>query len=163
MITITDKPSRCINGIDCFNLELETDGYLASPAVSGQLAFSLPSINCSTGDTMAISINGVCGPTSSSNKLSASDFVTFKQNAIGEATVVINYGYARYGTTPSGIRQDRVSQAAAYAAAFVQELNINQGANIKYWEIGNETYGNWEAGYDVNGSIDGFQNLFEEM
>lgn len=128
----------------------EEFGSFRFPAGSGSDIYFW---DCNIPSSFAIPINGICGTSSTANRLSASDFATFKQNAIGEATVVVNYGYARYGTTPSGTREDRVNQAAAYAAAFVQELNINQGANIKYWEIGNETYGNWEPGYDVNGSI----------
>lgn len=78
-------------------------------------------------------------------------FAQFKQNIAGEATVVVNYFYARYGKTPSGTRQHRVQQAADYAARFVRKMNIELGANIKYWEIGNECYGKWEYGYDVEG------------
>jgi len=80
-------------------------------------------------------------------------FVTFKNNAGGEPTVVVNYFYARYGLTPEGTREARVQQAADYAASWVHYMNIEKGANIKFWEIGNECYGPWETGYDVNGSI----------
>lgn len=109
--------------------------------------------DCNIPASFAIPINALCGTTSSQTKLSLSDFLTFKQNAQGEGTIVVNYGYARYGVTASGTRQDRVNQAASYAASFVRELNINSGANIKYWEIGNECYGSSEPGYNVNGSI----------
>ena len=30
-------------------------------------------------------------------------------------------------------------------------MNHTLGANIKYWEVGNENYGSWQAGYIVNG------------
>ena len=30
-------------------------------------------------------------------------------------------------------------------------MNQNLNANIKYWEVGNENYGPWQAGYVVNG------------
>jgi hypothetical protein len=59
MITITEQPSECINGIDCFNIKMETDAYLAQLSTPGYLAFTLPAVNASTGDTIAISINGV--------------------------------------------------------------------------------------------------------
>ena len=46
--------------------------------------------------------------------------------------------------------------AASYAASFVRHMNQTLGANIKYWEVGNENYGPWQAGYIVNGdTIDG--------
>jgi len=80
-------------------------------------------------------------------------FVEFKNNANSEATVVVNYFYARYGVTPQGTRQARVQQAADYAAGFVHKLNVELGANIKYWEIGNECYGKWEEGFDINGEV----------
>ena len=70
----------------------------------------------------------------------------------GEGIVVVNYFYARYGVTASGTRADRVKQAADYAAAFVRKMNVELKANIKYWEIGNECYGKWEAGCEMANS-----------
>lgn len=84
---------------------------------------------------------------------SPESFVIFKNNAKGEPTVVVNYFYARYGITQEGTRQSKVLQAARYAAGFVKYLNNTLKAGIKYWEIGNECYGRWEAGWDVNGNI----------
>ncbi|MEM7366953.1 MAG: T9SS type A sorting domain-containing protein [Bacteroidota bacterium] len=80
-------------------------------------------------------------------------FAGFLDSVQAEGTIVINYFYARYGITTSGSRADRVSQAAAYAADWVRYMNTTLGAHIKHWEIGNECYGSWETGYDVNGSI----------
>jgi hypothetical protein len=89
-------------------------------------------------------------------------FVDFKKALNSEANVNVNYFYARYGTTPEDTRigataaskrAARVKQAADYAAAFVKYMNIDLKANIKYWEVGNECYGNWEVGYSINGSI----------
>lgn len=85
--------------------------------------------------------------------LSPENFVTFKRNAKGEGTVVVNYFYARYGLTAEGTRESKVQQAADYAAGLVRFFNVEHRAGIKYWEIGNECYGAWETGYDVNGSI----------
>jgi len=76
-------------------------------------------------------------------------FIQFKNDVNGEATVVVNYFYARYGITTAGTRAARVQQAANYAAAFVRKLNIDLGGKVKYWEIGNECYGKWEAGYNI--------------
>jgi hypothetical protein len=60
-------------------------------------------------------------------------------NSMGLITV--NYGYARYGTSP-----DPVAAAAHLAADWVRYDN----GRTKYWEIGNETYGSWEAGYQID-------------
>jgi hypothetical protein len=57
--------------------------------------------------------------------------------------VTVNYGYARYGTGPSPV------QNAAHLAA--DWVRYDKG-RTKYWEIGNENYGNWEAGYRINTS-----------
>lgn len=46
---------------------------------------------------------------------------------------------------------DSVQQAASYAADWVRQWNIVERRNVKYWEIGNENYGGWSAGYIVNG------------
>ncbi|WP_426671047.1 alpha-L-arabinofuranosidase [Mucilaginibacter sp. McL0603] len=62
-------------------------------------------------------------------------------NSIGLITV--NYGYARYGTSA------HPDQAAAHLAA--EWVRYDNG-RTKYWEIGNENYGNWEAGYRINTS-----------
>lgn len=57
--------------------------------------------------------------------------------------ITINYGYARYGTGPNP-----VATAAHLAADWVRYDN----GKTKYWEIGNESYGNWEAGYQIDTS-----------
>ena len=55
--------------------------------------------------------------------------------------ITINYGYARYGTS-----DNPVAAAAHLAADWVRYDN----GRTKFWEIGNETYGNWEAGYRID-------------
>ena len=62
--------------------------------------------------------------------------------------ITINYGYARYGTSANPVA------AAAHLAA--DWVRYDKG-RTKFWEIGNETYGNWEAGYriDVSQNKDG--------
>src|SRR5450432_183650 len=55
--------------------------------------------------------------------------------------ITVNYGYARYGKNA-----DPVATAAHLAADWVRYDN----GRTKYWEIGNETYGNWEAGYQID-------------
>ncbi len=85
------------------------------------------------------------------NVLSPEVFMNFKNDINGKATVVVNYYFARYGLTSTGTRAARVQQAANYAASFVRKMNIELKGNIKYWEIGNECYGNWEVGFKVPG------------
>ncbi|TLX71268.1 T9SS type A sorting domain-containing protein [Labilibacter sediminis] len=93
-------------------------------------------------------INGTNG-----NYMTPDIFAQFIKDAGSQATVVVNYFYARYGKTAEGTREARVQQAADYAAGFVRKMNIELGANIQNWEIGNECYGKWEEGYNVGGSI----------
>jgi hypothetical protein len=63
-----------------------------------------------------------------------------------EATgmVTVNYGYARYGTG-----SNPVAQAAHLAADWVRYDN----GRSKFWEIGNEVSGSWEAGYEIDQSL----------
>jgi len=55
--------------------------------------------------------------------------------------LTINYGYARYGTSAQP-----VGAAAHLAAEWVRQDN----GRTKFWEIGNENFGNWEAGYNID-------------
>ncbi len=123
-------------------------GAFRYPAGSGSNTYFW---DCNIPDSFAIDVNAYCG---TYWKFTDPDhFLTFRENAKGEPTIVVNYFYARYGVTPEGTREARVRQAAEYAASWVHYYNVEKQANIKYWEIGNECYGSWETGYDVNGSI----------
>ncbi len=55
--------------------------------------------------------------------------------------ITINYGYARYGASTNP-----VATAAHLAADWVRHDN----GRTKFWEIGNESYGSWEAGYNID-------------
>lgn len=55
--------------------------------------------------------------------------------------ITVNYAYARYSTAASP-----VPAAAHLAAEWVRYDN----GRTKYWEIGNEDNGTWEAGYRIN-------------
>lgn len=57
------------------------------------------------------------------------------------AIQTVNYGYARYGTSANP-----VAQAAHMAADWVRYDN----GRSKFWEIGNEVFGSWEAGYRID-------------
>jgi hypothetical protein len=58
--------------------------------------------------------------------------------------ITVNYGYARYGTSTNP-----VAQAAHLAADWVRYDN----GRTKFWEIGNEVFGSWEAGYRIDRSL----------
>jgi hypothetical protein len=58
--------------------------------------------------------------------------------------VTVNYGYARYGTG-----NNPVAQAAHLAADWVRYDN----GRSKFWEIGNEVSGSWEASYEIDLSL----------
>jgi len=62
-----------------------------------------------------------------------------------EPQICVNYALARYIDAP-----DAVQQAAHYAAEWVRYVR-SKGVRVRYWEIGNEHYGSWEAGYVVEG------------
>lgn len=47
--------------------------------------------------------------------------------------------------------RDSVEQAAHYAAEWVRQWNTVEKRGVKNWEVGNENYGGWQAGYIVNG------------
>ena len=63
------------------------------------------------------------------------------QQTVNKGIITVNYGYARYGTGP-----DPVAAAAHLAADWVRTDN----GRTKYWEIGNECNGTWEAGYRID-------------
>jgi hypothetical protein len=56
----------------------------------------------------------------------------------------VNFGYSRYGKSANP-----VAAAAHLAADWVRYDN----GRTKFWEIGNENYGNWEAGYIIDTTL----------
>ena len=58
--------------------------------------------------------------------------------------LTVNYGYARYGTSANP-----VAAAAHLAADWVRYDN----GRTKYWEVGNENFGDWEAGYRIDPAL----------
>ena len=86
-------------------------------------------------------------------RISPDEFVQILDSTSGSGIIAVNASYARYGTSSNPIET-----AASYAASFVRHMNQTLNANIKYWEVGNENYGPWQAGYLVNGdTIDGIK------
>ncbi len=80
--------------------------------------------------------------------LSLTNYYNVLQQTNSTGLITVNYGYARYGTGPTPV------QTAAHLAA--NWVRYDKG-RTQYWEVGNENYGNWEAGYfiDVTKNQDG--------
>jgi hypothetical protein len=74
-------------------------------------------------------------------RLSLANYYNLLQETNSTGILTMNYGYARYGTSP-----DPVATAAHLAADWVRYDN----RRTKFWEVGNETYGNWEAGFQID-------------
>ena len=62
-----------------------------------------------------------------------------------DGIVCVNVGYAFYGTSTNP-----VETAAQYAANWVKHYNVDLNLGVKYWELGNENYGPWQAGFDLS-------------
>jgi len=60
-----------------------------------------------------------------------------------EPQICVNYALTRYIDAT-----DALQQAAHYAAEWVRDVK-RKGITVRYWEIGNEHYGSWQAGYIV--------------
>lgn len=71
-------------------------------------------------------------------------FYSILNQAAVTGMLTVNYGYARYGTGPTP-----VATAAHMAADWVRYDN----GRTKFWEIGNEVFGSWEAGYRIDPSL----------
>ena len=81
------------------------------------------------------------GGNTASWTFSLSNYYSLLTQTNSTGIITINYGYARYGTSA-----DPVAAAAHLAADWVRYDN----GRTKFWEIGNETYGSWEAGYNID-------------
>ncbi len=73
--------------------------------------------------------------------LSVDNYYTMLQQTGNKGLITVNYGYARYG-----IGTNPVADAAHLAADWVRYDN----GRTQYWEIGNENFGAWEAGYRIS-------------
>ena len=73
--------------------------------------------------------------------ISLDNYYNMLQLTGNQGLITINYGYARYGKS-----SNPVATAAHLAADWVRYDN----GRTKYWEIGNENFGDWEAGYRIN-------------
>ena len=88
------------------------------------------------------------GKNTESWTLSLDNYYNMLQQTGNKGMITVNYGYARYGTGT-----DPVAAAAHLAADWVR---YDKGRTA-YWEIGNESNGEWQAGYriDVSENKDG--------
>jgi hypothetical protein len=88
------------------------------------------------------------GKNAASWTLSLDNYYSMLQQTGSTGIITVNYGYARYGRG-----SNPVSAAAHLAADWVRYDN----GRTKFWEIGNENFGGWEAGYriDVSKNQDG--------
>jgi hypothetical protein len=76
--------------------------------------------------------------------MSVDDYYRFLDSANSEGSICVNYSYARYGMSA-----DPVAAAAHQAAEWVRYDN----GKTLFWEIGNENYGSWQAGYQIDVSL----------
>jgi hypothetical protein len=81
------------------------------------------------------------GKNAESWTFSVENYYTMLQQTGNSGMITINYGYARYSTAANP-----VASAAHMAADWVRYDN----GRTKYWEIGNENFGDWEAGYRID-------------
>ena len=72
--------------------------------------------------------------------MSVDDYYSMLQQTNNTGMITVNYGYARYSTAA-----DPVAAAAHLAAEWVR---YDRG-RTKYWEVGNESNGTWQAGYRI--------------
>ena len=137
---------------------LEDDNFLTHTSNLSSLYFRIPggsgsdryfwdgNIPSAIRDDAQISADDLLDATD--YRIGPDEYMNVIEDLNSNAIVVVNAGYARYG-----MAENNVQVAAGYAADFVRYLNITLDKNIKYWEVGNELYGSWEAGHDVDGNV----------
>ena len=81
------------------------------------------------------------GKNQASYTMSLDNYYKLLNETHSNGVITVNFAYARYG-----LSKNPVVKAAHYAADWVRYDN----GRTKYWEIGNENYGNWEAGYRID-------------
>ncbi|MBN1599335.1 MAG: T9SS type A sorting domain-containing protein [Bacteroidales bacterium] len=76
-------------------------------------------------------------------RMTIDNYYSLKSSTGTQGLISVNYGYARYGRT-----EDPVATAAHLAAEWVRYDN----GRTRFWEVGNETAGTWEAGWRIDTS-----------
>lgn len=117
-----------------------TDLYFWN-AQPGKVPADAPAQVSVSGVTMGSDTTFWYGKNTAAWTLSIDNYYQALLNTNNTGLIAVNYGYARYGT---GAHPD---QAAAHLAA--DWVRYDKG-RTKYWEIGNENYGIWEAGYAID-------------
>ena len=84
------------------------------------------------------------GKTTLNWQCSLDNYYALLQQTNNHGIITVNFGYSRYGTSA-----DPVATAAHLAANWVRYDN----GRTKYWEVGNENYGDWEWGYRINTAL----------
>lgn len=82
-------------------------------------------------------------------KFSPEHYYELMMSTGSTGSVCVNYSYALYGEEED--EDVRVALAAKYAGDWVRHANVENKLGIKFWEIGNENWGPWQAGYNVPG------------
>ncbi|GAO44341.1 hypothetical protein [Flavihumibacter petaseus] len=80
------------------------------------------------------------GKSTASNTLSLDNYYQMLSQTGAKGIIAVNAAYARYSTA-----DNPVAAAGKLAADWVRYDN----GRTKYWEVGNENYGNWQAGYRI--------------
>jgi hypothetical protein len=80
----------------------------------------------------------------SSHMPTFSNYLNLREQIGAQGLITVNYAYARYG-----LSEKPAEQAAHLAANWVR----NDNGHTKFWEIGNESSGPWEVGWQINTSL----------
>jgi aspartate 1-decarboxylase len=108
---------------------------------------AMPNVAPADAPAQLVRADGTSGPAgywfgknSDSWTFSVDNYYNMLQQTNNKGIITINYGYARYGKS-----SNPVAAAAHLAADWVRYDN----GRTQYWEIGNENFGDWEAGYRI--------------
>jgi hypothetical protein len=94
-----------------------------------------------TNNGQPMGLNPKFGP---NRPLTVDHYYDMRDQLYTQGLITINYSYARYGLS------DRpAEQAAHYAAEWVRY----DGGLTKFWEIGNENGGPWQAGWQIDTTL----------
>lgn len=84
------------------------------------------------------------GKNDADNTLSLDNYYNMLNKTGNTGLICVNFSYSRYGTGPNP-----VATAAHYAAEWVRHDN----GRTKFWEIGNENFGPWQAGFKIDTTL----------
>jgi len=77
-------------------------------------------------------------------RMSTDEYYALLEETDATGLIVVNYSYARYG-----LSEDPVAAAAHLAAEWVRYDN----GRTRFWDIGNEHFGSWEKGYEIDTTV----------